>query len=151
MGNRDKARQHRPRRIFLAQPDVEAARRLLALFALEKSDEDRSPPGRQERSQQAQAELDLRYRRFEVLGERFAGEAPFTILLALYATEERESKVNFTRLAELSLLSHATTLRWVDILVQEGWIERRSHPDDKRQALVGLSARARSAIDELFA
>lgn len=146
MSNRQKRQPQASRRVLLAESDVEAARRLLGLLAgCAHSERDR-----QERLQQAQAELDFRYRRAEVMG-RFAAEAPFALLLALYTTEHREGSMTVTRLTEVALLKHSTTLRWLDELVPEGWVERGSDREDARKVLLCLTSKARDVLDKLFA
>lgn len=141
----------RSRRLLLAHEDVQAARRLLSLLASDEPEQPGSRISRRELAQRAQAELDLRHRRFERLGDRFAAEPAFAILLALYIAEDKKSKLSVSRTVELSLLSNATAVRWIDLFVEEKWVCRRSDPEDARKVLLELTSTAREAIDDLFA
>jgi DNA-binding MarR family transcriptional regulator len=134
----------------LRETDINAARRLLSLLGSEDDSQTlRNSPG--ERLQRARRDLDIRYRRLELFGDQFGAEPPFAILLALYTVDSHEEPVTIGRITELASLSHSTAVRWIEMLLHDGWITRRPHPDDGRKALLTLPPKAREAIDELYA
>lgn len=149
MANGNKRQHPASRRILMTEQDAESARRLLSLLAPADSGK-ASTTSRGERVQHAQAQLDLRYRRFKVLGKPFAAEAPFAMLLALYASEAREPQLTLSRLTELARITHPTAYRWVELLENAGWIDRADDPEDARKVLLRLRPAARNALDELF-
>lgn len=144
------------RRLFVSEADVAAARRLLATVARAEAPDDDveeqegggASPGRG--LDQARMALTVRERRLRGLGGVFAAEPAFTLLLALYATEEWEPAMTITRLSQLTLLSTGTAKRWLEQLTGEGWIERRGDEDDGRRTLLSLSIKARETLETLF-
>lgn len=133
--------------VLLLEEDREAARRLLALLS------DSNGPRTGDRAQalaRAKAALLLRHRRSEILGPRLSSEAPYSILLALYATDGAETGVTVTRLTQIATLRFSTALRWLEPLVAKGWIIREDDKDDGRRARVFLSDKSRDALDRLF-
>lgn len=100
--------------------------------------------------QQAQAALALRQRRLELFGDALSAEAPFAMLLALYVNEDREPVLTLTRLTQLSWVNPSTAIRWLEVLVDDGWIDRATDPDDLRKVRLSMSTKARQKLDELF-
>jgi hypothetical protein len=144
------------RRVFVAETDVAAAQRLLSAIAAGDTLEPpagrggNQRPNRRDALEQAELVLALRERRARMFEGSFSPEPPFALLLALYVHEEREPDVTMTRLAQLAWISHSTAIRWFETLFDQGWLERREDPKDKRQIFVSLSAKARTALDNLF-
>src|SRR4051794_12413046 len=143
-----------PRRVFcVAAEDVDAARRVLALLAQgHEEDEQLSPiaDGRGPLLGRARFVLALKERRLELFGGDFSAEPPLDILLGLYLSEGADTIVTVSKLAELSLVSLTTVLRWLDFLVGNGWVERSSVAEDARKCRLTLTAKARDALDQLF-
>lgn len=156
-----KSRQSSPpgtsefRRIVVSEEDVRSAARLLALLAPgatetgKRARKGRSP-SRLELVDHARTALAIRERRIHKLGHGFSAEPPFVMLLALYVAEQHEPIVSVTRLTQLSFIQPTTVLRWLEPLTANGWIERRSDPDQRRKAMLSLSEKARTALDDLF-
>ena len=93
-------------------------------------------------------EAEVRERRLHLFD--FSAEAPFLLLLALYANEEWEPVITLTRLTQLAWLSLSTSIRWLDQLVEQGLIERGDDAGDGRKTLLSLTSKARTRLDELF-
>ena len=138
------------------EDDVDAAERLLSLIARSRDLSQRAAagqPGNSNRSvalEQAQIALALRQRRVRFFEGSFSAEPPFTLLLALYANQDREPVMTYTRLIQLAWVSSGTAARWLDRLAEDGWIERTDHLEDQRRIFMSLTAKARKALDDLF-
>jgi|SRR5690349_21357802 len=151
MNKANKGTLEESRWVLLTRPDVEAAGRLMSLLALETPGDTPAIATRRERVQRARAELKLRDQRLKVMGKELAAEAPFAILLALYATEERVAELTITEVIKLAFITHTTAIRWLERLERKAWIERRADPNDTRKVLLRLSPAGRVVLDELFA
>jgi DNA-binding MarR family transcriptional regulator len=85
------------------------------------------------------------------LGERLAGHdlqpGWFDLLAALRRSGE-PYELNPTQLMRATMLSSGGMTKRIDRLVDEGLIERRPDPNDRRGTLVRLTARGRKLIDE---
>jgi len=139
----------RRRVLWIADEDIEAARRVLSLLDdREAAPEGTARPHRRLILDRARACLSQRQRRLDILGEHFSADPPFTLLLTLYVSEEREPAMGQTRLNRLSALTPSTALRWLDELRLDGWIDRRKR--SYRNVAISLTQKARSAMDELF-
>ncbi len=102
------------RRVFVSEDDVDAAERLLSLIARSRELSQRAaagksgkPSNRSEALEQAQIALALRQRRVRFFEGSFSAEPPFTLLLALYANQDREPVMTYTRLIQLAWVSSA--------------------------------------------
>lgn len=145
-----------PRRMFVSDDDLAAAERLLALIAASRGPGGEEPERGRQAGERAVARanaglaLALRQRRVRLFGENFSADAPFTLMLAIYVHEEREPVITYSRLVQLAWLSSATTARWLQLLAEHGWVERKGDAADQRKTLLSLSAKARHAMDTLF-
>jgi DNA-binding MarR family transcriptional regulator len=92
--------------------------------------------------------LRLRKRRQLRFSASMFGEPAWELLLILYANDG----VRFTikHLSDRAGLPPTTALRWIDVLVQQGFISRESHPTDMRKVMVELAEPGRSALDMYF-
>ena len=85
------------------------------------------------------------------LGEQLAGHdlqpGWFDLLAALRRAGE-PYELNPTQLMRATMLSSGGMTKRIDRLVDEGLIERRPDPNDRRGTLVRLTARGRKLIDE---
>lgn len=144
--------------LLLTEQDVAAARRVLNILCVrgaQTSETDGAPvkepsTDRQKTFKQAELLLAMRLRRIEILGDRFSSEPPFTMLLALFVVQNFEPTVTATRLGELSGMGSSTTLRWLSILLREGWVKRQSTKVDRRKAQISLTEKSRVAMDRLL-
>jgi len=143
------------RRVFVSSDDVAAAERILNALAAQQEQarpggRDSADEGRLDATQavqEARQAYDLRERRIAQFG--FSAEPPFQLLLALYVHEEWEPAVTIGRLTQLAGLSPTTALRWLDVLIREGWLSRTS-PKIRRNALITLSRKARDEFCSLY-
>jgi DNA-binding MarR family transcriptional regulator len=78
------------------------------------------------------------------------GEAAWDMLLALYATENADSRHTVSGLVNLAGVPPTTALRWLDFLEQEQLVTRKPNPTDRRVFYVGLTDMAREALDAYF-
>jgi hypothetical protein len=136
---------------WLSDADVSAATRLLALLA---RGEGAAPAARQSRialepQDLAGYALALRKRRIALLGDMFAAEPPFAILLALYSSRTRAGARSATELTEAVCLPPSTALRWLGPMATAGWIAR-ARGSDARKARISLTEKATDALDQLF-
>jgi DNA-binding MarR family transcriptional regulator len=129
---------------------VAAARRLLAALGGEGEQSETAGVDSARALERGQLWLSLSQRRVAVLDRSFSAEAPFMMLLALYATEKREPSVTVTNLTQLAGTTPSTTLRWIEPLMDGGWITRSSVAEDRRKALISLTEKARRGLEELF-
>jgi DNA-binding MarR family transcriptional regulator len=143
--------------LWLTDEDIAAARRvLLVLSEREAGAADGHPDGRnlavpdpRNLFDRAELLLAMRERRIHVFGARFSTEQPFAMLLALYVIEDREPAITVSRLAELACINMTTTLRWLDILLKQGWLSRTS-TQDRRKAQISLTEKSREAMERLL-
>jgi DNA-binding MarR family transcriptional regulator len=84
-----------------------------------------------------------------MLGDMFSTEAPFAMLLALYAGRTRDTPHTVTELNEATRLPPSTALRWLGPLVSGGWVAR-TRGSDARRAEFRLTKKASEALDDLF-
>src|SRR5689334_9878422 len=138
----------RPVVVWIADDDIAAARRLFALLGEERSADQLRPGDRRLALDRARSSMFLRQRRLELLGEEFAAEPPFALIVALYAGEKEESEMSPTRLSQLTALPMTTAIRWIEDLANSGWVDRRELP--RRKTRISLTDKTRRALDELF-
>jgi hypothetical protein len=152
------ARRRLPlQRVIVSEEDVAAARKVLQALAgggepVDGRSDHQSlagrAPDRTELVRRAREACAFRERRLRVFS--FSAEPPFVLLLALYANEEWEPTMTLTRLIGVAWLTMSTTLRWLDVLVSEDWVQRRNDPDDARKTLLSLSDAGRALLDTFF-
>ena len=135
------------RRLVVAEADIAAAQRLLEVVVKAASpgsgapfkDPLSGPVDRGDMIRRARTACELRERRLHSF--TFHAEAPFALLLVLYANEEWEPIVTLTRLTHLAWMSVSTCIRWLEVLETQGLINRKDDAEDKRKTLVSLSAK----------
>lgn len=74
-------------------------------------------------------------------GELFADPA-WDIMLGLYCSHGRGEKINVTTLGQSVGLAQTTSLRWLNELAKEGFVERIRDPRNRRRVFVNLTASA---------
>jgi DNA-binding MarR family transcriptional regulator len=88
--------------------------------------------------------LALRQRRSNYFAKAMFGEPAWDILLVLYTAGEG---LTMNRLAQLSGVSQATGLRWMNYLSDQKLIKLESHPTDARSMRVLLAEKGRETLD----
>jgi len=94
--------------------------------------------------QKARQIVALRQRRSNFFAKAMFGEPAWDILLVLYTAGEG---LTMSRLAQLSGVSQATGLRWMNYLSDQKLIKLESHPTDARSMRVLLAEKGREALD----
>lgn len=72
------------------------------------------------------------------------------ILLDLYISEKAGKKICITSACIAAGVPASTGLRWIAILVQNGYVEREEDPADARRSFVSLTPTARGKLERLF-
>jgi DNA-binding MarR family transcriptional regulator len=98
--------------------------------------------------QKARQILAIRQRRTNFFAKAMFGEPAWDILLVLYTAGEG---LTMNRLAQLSGVSQATGLRWMNYLSDQKLIRLESHPTDARSLRVLLTEKGREALDTYLA
>ena len=94
----------------------------------------------------ARDELEMRRKRIAIFGPQMFAEPAWEMLLILYVSEGGQRHTQ-TSLSELSGGSRSTGMRWIEYLVDQGFIFREEHPTDKRRNFVGLSNKGRELLE----
>lgn len=145
------------RRLIASEEDIAAARKILELIAGRGGRVD-SEISAETTISDSRDRAELVYKAREICSFRerrlhafsFTATPPFVLLLTLYANEEWEPAMMLTRLNQLSWITMSTALRWLDLLVDEGWVERREDSEDARKTLLSLTPKARAKLDDLL-
>ena len=98
----------------------------------------------------AEIESEFRQIRYARFAHELCRGPAWDMLLELYVSESKHLKTQTVYLAEASGAAHATGMRWVAYLLQEGLIEQVQDPRDKRSKFVSLTDKARMALDQYF-
>jgi DNA-binding MarR family transcriptional regulator len=147
--------EHLPAKsVTLSGRDLLDARRLFGLFSDVEEPGDGSRLARElyERlrsgggilEQKARQILALRRRRSDFFAKAMFGEPAWDILLVLYTAGEG---LTMNRLAQLSGVSQATGLRWMNYLSDQKLIKLEAHPTDARSMRVLLAEKGRDALE----
>ena len=157
--NHDRVTEHVPEKsVTLTGRDLTDARRLFGLLSdvEESGDGSRLARALYERlrsegdilEQKARQILALRRKRSNYFAKAMFGEPAWDILLVLYTAGEG---LTMNRLAQLSGVSQATGLRWMNYLSDQKLIKLESHPTDARSMRVLLAEKGREALDAYLA
>jgi DNA-binding MarR family transcriptional regulator len=90
--------------------------------------------------------LDRRRKRAAFFAPAMFGEAPWDILLTLFASSESTLGLSVNRLAEKSGVPASSCKRWLEYLEQEQLVCRRGHETDQRMTLIALTQRGRERM-----
>lgn len=98
----------------------------------------------------AQTFYAFRRRRDRLLGNEIFGEPSWDILLDLYVSEMNAKPISISSACIAAAVPSTTALRWLNILVEHGHVER--HPDmtDARRSFLSLTPETRAKLDTLF-
>ena len=126
------------------QPSPDHVDEILAQWRRERPDLDASPIGVFGRLSRAEHLIDA------TLGAGIAGhglQPGWFDLLAALRRQGPPFELNPTQLTEATLLSSGGTTKRLDRLADEGLVERRADPHDRRGTLVRLTRRGKAIID----
>lgn len=107
-----------------------------------------SKAGRLEES--VRSVIEQRRRRDRIFGESLFAEPAWDMFLELYAAELAQQRVSTSKLCDAAAVPPTTALRWIDKLVDSGWLARTRDPLDLRRVFVELTPRARAALERYF-
>ena len=91
---------------------------------------------------------DARREREKLLGSKLFGEPGWDMILALYCLPARGEELSISALALASGSAPTTALRWQQVLLEEGLIERADDSDDKRRVFVRLTPKGRNVLED---
>lgn len=94
--------------------------------------------------------LQARAMRGQFFNPKLFSDPAWDILLELYAASLVECRLNIARLTGRSGVPQTTVLRWIATLEKEGLIEKHEPHFDRRQVLLSLSEKGRSAMASFF-
>lgn len=92
----------------------------------------------------------LRRKRDTLFKTGLFSDPAWDLLLDLYAAEMTQKKICITSACIAAGVPASTGLRWITILIQNGYVERYDDPVDSRRSLLSLTATARKALETLF-
>ena len=107
----------------------------------------RRQPSQKELRRLARKIYDARRLRDRLLDKKLFSEPAWDMLLALYHLPALELTVTTTGLCCCAAVPMTTALRWLNILVDEGLIERGPDSKDGRRQLVRLTGEGRGLLD----
>ena len=148
--------ERKTRTVKFSEREVRAARRLLSLIVAEGGSEDssltRTVPDTSNLAlvTRAQEEFENRRRRIKIFGRKMFGEPAWDMLLALYINDHAGPRQTVGSLIENAGMVPSTGKRWIEFLVDNGFIARDKHPNDARTHFVFLTDRARALLRSYF-
>jgi DNA-binding MarR family transcriptional regulator len=161
--DRSESRHDKTRLVALTEKDVVDATRILALLRGERpahsADSAESVtthlresggPDRAQLIAWAKRDFDARRMRYNFLSRSMFGEAAWEILIVLYITEHSQSRHSVSKIAELCGSPLTSSVRWLDYLEREKYLERSDHPTDRRTVLILLTDLGRSVLDSYY-
>lgn len=94
--------------------------------------------------------LKLRRHRDRFFGGDIFADPAWDILLELYAAKLGQYKVSVSNLCVAAAVPPTTALRWINLLEDQGLIDRKDDPIDGRRKFVMLSEKAINAMNAYF-
>ncbi|MCJ2186556.1 MarR family winged helix-turn-helix transcriptional regulator [Novosphingobium beihaiensis] len=88
--------------------------------------------------------------REQVFSEGLFSDPAWDILLDLYMAEEEQKKIYITSACLAAGVPTSTGLRWITILIQNGYVERHNDPSDARRSFLRLTGTARHALETVL-
>lgn len=95
--------------------------------------------------------IKARARRAEFFSAALFADPAWDMLLDLYCAEMDQRRIAVGSLCIGACVPATTALRWIDVLLKQGLIEKRSDPLDKRRVYVSLTREGSAAMREYFA
>jgi DNA-binding MarR family transcriptional regulator len=87
-----------------------------------------------------------RSRRHDFLNPRLFGEPAWDMLLELFACTVEQRRITVGEMCRAANVPQTTALRWIDVLLKEALVTRRSDPLDARRVHLELTPSAYSAM-----
>lgn len=98
----------------------------------------------------AELTLDLRRERDASFPENYFSNSAWDILLDLYRAHGRGEKMQLTMVGYDANISKTTALRYLDILMQDGFVYREDDPQDNRRSYAILTQSGADNIKNMF-
>lgn len=98
----------------------------------------------------AAKELKRRKIQFRHLPVHFFGDAAWAMLLDLFVSQNEGKRLSSTSLCHGTFHPQTTALRWLDVLIDEGFVVRSQCLDDRRVKYVALTARGTQAVERVL-
>ena len=108
-------------------------------------------PDRSETVRCARQLLGLRRLREEMLGGNLFADPAWDLLLHLYVESAAGRQVAISGLCSAAKVRPTTGLRWINLLVEAGLLEKSDDPADARRVFVGFAPGAEEALHHILA
>jgi DNA-binding MarR family transcriptional regulator len=95
--------------------------------------------------------LGLRRLREEMLGGNLFADPAWDLLLHLYVESAAGNQVAISGLCSAAKVRPTTGLRWINLLVDAGLLEKSDDPEDARRVFVGFAPGADESIHRILA
>ena len=95
--------------------------------------------------------LGLRRLREEMLGGSLFADPAWDLLLHLYVESAAGRRVAISELCAAAKVRPTTGLRWINLLVEAGLLEKSDDPADARRVFVGFAPGAEEALHRILA
>lgn len=92
----------------------------------------------------------LRRRRDSLFDNTLFGEPSWDIMLDLYEADLMGKPISVTSACIAAAVPQTTALRWLNILIDRGHVERYPDPRDARRSFLRLTSTARTKLDMIF-
>ena len=101
--------------------------------------------------QAATLELKQRRERTRHLPEGYFGEPAWDILLDLFVAEAGAKTIPIGSACVAGGVPPTTGLRWINVLVNDGLVDRFEDQQDRRRILVRITGRGKTVVDRILA
>ena len=95
--------------------------------------------------------IRARASRAEFFCSSLFADPAWDMLLALFGAELEQRRVSVGSLCNRARVPATTALRWIDVLLKHGLVEKRNDPLDRRRVHVSLTADGSVAMGQYFA
>ena len=112
---------------------------------------DAAEPDRSATVRCARQLLGLRRLREEMLGGNLFADPAWDLLLHLYVESAAGKQVAISGLCSAAKVRPTTGLRWINLLVDAGLLEKSDDPEDARRVFVGFAPGADESIHHILA
>ena len=112
---------------------------------------DAAEPDRSATVRCARQLLGLRRLREEMLGGNLFADPAWDLLLHLYVESAAGKQVAISGLCSAAKVRPTTGLRWINLLVDAGLLEKSDDPEDARRVFVGFAPGADESIHHSLA